>query len=253
MKVKKEIEEISFYSGVLDRSIGFSLFEIIKREIKTKKIIDYTLKFAKENFVVDLTEFFNKKELLEVIELGTTESFTTKNKKLEFLEKRVFWSSLMYKIVKDNFKLKKYGELEYWHHTRCYFFFDRDLQDYIGFISYNKLEDILSDGYYPIKKSAICVSTSAIDKAFKGMGYGKKMYLAVIEDAGCLLSDTGLYPDSLNIWVNVLPKVVKYTGYVSELGTLVKISGRMDIQQGNIRRFFATNDPSFLKKEIDKN
>jgi ribosomal protein S18 acetylase RimI-like enzyme len=252
MRIKKEIDEISFYTGVLSREIGFSLFEIIEKEVKTKKIIDYTLKFAKENFVVDLTEFFNKNELLEVIQLGVNESFTTRNKKLKFLEKRVFWTSLMYKIVKDNFKFKKFGELEYWNHSHCYFFFDRDLQDYIGFISYNKLDDILSGDNYPIKKSAICVSTSAIDKAFKGMGYGKKMYLAVIEDAGCLLSDTGLYAESLNIWVNVLPKVVKYTGYISEFGELKKISGRMDTKQENIRRFFATNDRSFLKKEIEK-
>jgi hypothetical protein len=65
------------------------------------------------------------------------------------------------------------------------------------------------------------------------------------------LSDTGLYPESLNIWVNVLPKYVKYVGFVDINGDLKKMKGPIEKYSDTIERFFATNDPSFLKLPIE--
>jgi GNAT superfamily N-acetyltransferase len=130
-----------------------------------------------------------------------------------------------------------------------YYFFDPLLKDIIGIVFCSDISEYhLSN--YPIKKTALCVNVSAVDKAFKGQGYGKKMYLAVIDHAGCLLSDQSLYNESLNIWVNVLPKYVNYVGYVDKFLKLKKIKQPLEDKKDEISRFFATNDPSFLKSKM---
>lgn len=249
MKVKKEVDEIAVYSGVLDREIEDSLYDVINKAVKKSKIVKELISFAKQEFFIDLSNV-DHEDLESYWEQGGNSSFLEiKNKKHKKLEQRFFWSAFMFRLVKKYLKLKKFEELLFFSIQDNYFFFDGELKDYVGFIKCSKLKD--KDFFQsPIKKSALCVDISAVDKAFKGMGYGKKMYLAVIEDAGCLLSDTGLYPESLNIWVNVLPKIVEYVGYIDEYGNLKKITNKNNFDRGDVKRFFATNDISFLKAPI---
>lgn len=251
MKIKKEIEEIGFYQGSLSRDIEDSLYNVIDNALKENKIIKELIKFAKEEFFLDLSDIHPRDLYDYWTDAAQGYGAKIKKNKLKKLKERYFWSAFMYRLTKDNFKLKKFEGLEFIEIQNDYYFFDPEIKDYIGFITCSKLKDS-SQTTRAIKKSALCVSTSAVDKAFQGYGYGKKMYLAVINDAGCLLSDTSLYDSSLNIWVNVLPKYVEFTGYVDEEDNLRKISGRMDMKAGGIKRFFATNDPSFLKRPILK-
>jgi ribosomal protein S18 acetylase RimI-like enzyme len=235
----------------MDRDIEEGLYRVLDNALKNRKIIKELIKFAKEEFFLDLSNI-SPDELYHYWEQGgQSYTFKVKKTKLKKLEERYFWSAFMYKLVKNNFKLKKFEDLVFFEINNDYYFFDPDIEDYVGFISCGKLKDS-SQTTNAIKKSALCVNTSAVDKAFQGSGYGKKMYLAIINDAGCLLSDTSLYDSSLNIWANVLPKYIKYVGYVDESDNLRKISGRMDTKAGGIKRFFATNDPSFLKRPILK-
>jgi len=246
MRIKKEIDEISFYQGTLSRDIEDSLYNVIDNALKQSKIIKELIKFAKEAFFLDLSDI-DPSELYEYWE-DAAQGYGAKIKKnkLKKLKERYFWSAFMYRLAKNNFKLKNSQGLEFLEIQNDYFFFDPEIEDYIGFMTCSKLKNS-SQTTNAIKKSALCVNTSAVDKAFHGSGYGKKMYLAVIDDAGCLLSDTSLYDSSLNIWVNVLPKYVKYVGYIDDEDNIQKISGDVGLKQYHIKRFFATNDPSFFK------
>jgi len=246
MKVKKEIEEISLYQGTLSRDIEDSLYNVIDNALKQSKIIKELIKFAKKEFFLDLSDI-DPSELYEYWE-DAAQGYGAKIKKnkLKKLKERYFWSAFMYRLVKNNFKLKNSQGLEFLEIQNDYFFFDPEIEDYIGFMTCSKLKDS-SQTTNAIKKSALCVNFSAVDKAFHGYGYGKKMYLAVIDDAGCLLSDISLYESSLNIWVNVLPKYVKYVGYIDDEDNIQKISSDVGLKQYDIKRFFATNDPSFFK------
>jgi hypothetical protein len=246
MKIKKEIEEISFYGGKMGRDIEDTLYNVIDNALKESKIIKELINFAKEEFFLDLSDI-DPSELYEYWRgAGQGYGVKIKKNKLKKLKERYFWSAFMYRLAKNNFKLKKSQGLEFLEIQNDYFFFDPELKDYVGFMVCSKLGKSAWTTN-AIKKSALCVNTSAVDKAFHGLGYGKKMYLAVIDDAGCLLSDTGLYESSLNIWVNVLPKYVKYVGYVDDEDNIQKISGNVGLKQYHIKRFFATNDPSFFK------
>jgi hypothetical protein len=251
MIVKRQIGEISLYSGVMDRTVESEIIGLLNMKLSGREIINKLRKFA-SRLAIDLSTV-DDNELLDY--WGDVENNGTvpkvKKKKLVGLTKNSFWSSFIYYLVKTNFKLKKYDDLEFIKKNNNYYFFDADIEDYIGFIVCDQLKDIGQRFKFPIKKSASVVVSSAIHGAFKGQGYGKKMYLAVIEDAGCLLSDTGLYPESLNIWVNVLPKYVKYVGFVDINGDLKKMKGPIEKYSDTIERFFATNDPSFLKLPIE--
>jgi hypothetical protein len=248
MIVKRQIGEISLYGGVLERTVESEIIQFLNRKISEREVINKLRKFASK-LGIDLSSV-DDYELSDY--WGDVENNGTvpkiKKKKLVGLTKNSFWSSFIYYLVKTNFKLKTYDDLEFLKKNDNYYFFDSVLEDYIGYMACTELRDIGS--YFPIKKSALVVNSSALHRAFKGSGYGKKMYLAVIEDAGCLLSDTGLYSESLNIWVNVLPKNVEYVGYIDAENNLRKLRGPIDKYSQNIQRFFATNDPSFLKSPI---
>lgn len=249
MKVKKEIEEISLFQGTLSRDIEDSLYNVIDNALKETKIIKELIKFAKEEFFLDLSDIHPRDLYDYWTDAAQGYGAKIKKNKLKKLKERYFWSAFMYRLVKNNFKLKNSQGLEFLEIQNDYFFFDPEIEDYIGFMTCSKLGKSAWTTK-AIKKSALCVNTSAVDKAFHGSGYGKKMYLTVIDDAGCLLSDISLYESSLNIWVNVLPKYVKYVGYVDDEDNIQKISGNMGSKASEIKRFFATNDPSFLKGPI---
>jgi hypothetical protein len=251
MKIKKQIEEISLYSGTLERTVENDIIEFLNEKLSNRQILNKLRKFASKLFIdlssvddYELSDYWKKVEIS-----GYVPKKYIKEKKLIILTKNFFWSSFIYYLAKNTMGLKKYDDLEYLKKNDIYFFFDSVLEDYVGFIKCNKLKDIISLKI-PIKKSALVVYVSAIHPTFKGKGYGKKMYLAVIEDAGCLISDQGLYSESLNIWVNVLPKNVNYVGFIDDEGNLRKIKGPIGNYSNIIKRFFATNDLSFLKSEI---
>jgi hypothetical protein len=251
MKVKKQIEEITTYPGTIERDIEETLHNFIKSKFTNNQILKIIKKFAMDEFFLDIRDIDNSALLEYWRDAGLGYDIVIEDPKFNVMEKKFFWTALMYTIIKKNYKLKKYDDLEFLKFNNDYYFFDYELKDYVGYISCFKLKDIISSrSPTPIKKSALCVSFSAVDTQLKGRGYGKKMYLAIIDDAGCLVSDTGLYDESLNIWVNVLPKLVKYVGYIDESYNLKKIR-RGDIPKlDKVQRFFATNDPSFLKEPL---
>ena len=108
---------------------------------------------------------------------------------------------LLYFIAKKHNNLIKVGNLSYLPSVKNSWFrgyFDEGLETYIGFMSVFKKSFKGLDCY---KVSGIQVINQA-----KSRGYGKEMYLSLFNDAEVIQSDDQLFTDSLNIWVNVLPK-----------------------------------------------
>lgn len=144
-------------------------------------------------------------------------------------------SGLTYHLAKKLFKLKKtpYG-LSYFIHTQDshhdYWFFDAEIRDFIGRIQVQDNHDYTSPSY--------TVVVSSLDPVFIGRGYGSRMYLTVLDNCEYLKSDTLLYKDSLNIWVNFLPKYVNVWASVKGEG-FVKINKNF-IKPDDINYFVAS-------------
>jgi hypothetical protein len=135
------------------------------------------------------------------------------------------------KIEKSNFGLK-YVKIKQNSYIK-YYFFDSELNELVGILEINEF----NSPYAP--KNSYNVVVSAVDKYIKGTGYGKNMYLTVINDVGILFSDDMLYKESLNIWVNVLPKYIDNVGYVDSNGNSHKITNKTKIPFDDIKRFYA--------------
>ena len=118
-------------------------------------------------------------------------------------------SGLGYFLSKNIFGFKKSYGLNYFvtktNHEK-YWFFDPEIKQFVGSIVVKNVSDSDSIGSDSIVKRVDFVS---IDKAFKGRGYGTKMYLTILSRVDFLMSDSLLYKESLNIWVNILPKYAK--------------------------------------------
>jgi hypothetical protein len=72
------------------------------------------------------------------------------------------------------------------------------------------------------------------------------MYLTLLDEYTWLISDTSLYNDSLNIWVNVLPKYAT-VGYINEYDNLMKLTSMKNINKNDIKRFVATKTQTIYK------
>ena len=76
MKIKKEIEEISFYGGKMGRDIEDTLYNVIDNALKESKIIKELINFAKEEFFLDLTGWtdiddFPKEKIIKTKKIPT--------------------------------------------------------------------------------------------------------------------------------------------------------------------------------------
>jgi hypothetical protein len=142
----------------------------------------------------------------------------------------------------DYFTIKMYGEIQY-------YFFDSELELSIGYMSIRPFDpSYLHYVYALLPSKTFKVSLSMIDDKLIGMGYGKKMYLTVIDTVKCLVSDELLYKGSLNMWVNVIPKYVSYSGYITADKKVIKLPTNKRLRYDDIDCFFASNSVDIFSK-----
>jgi hypothetical protein len=83
---------------------------------------------------------------------------------------------------------------------KSFYFFDNVFKIFVGKIS---TETVKGKGY---KGTVLEIVTSGAERKLIGMGYGIKMYVAVLENCDYLESSSLLFSGSYRIWSQVLPR-----------------------------------------------
>lgn len=182
---------------------------------------------------------FTDKDFLNYFR-GAYSVLGSKYKKTDFI------LGMMYYISNKTQKIKKgMGGLDYFKSKGgYYYFFDPSFKSYIGFIRVNQERP---NNLFP--KDTYSVKLSMIETTLIGHGYGKSMYLNVINDVGCLISDRTLYKGSSNIWMNVLWKYVPSSGYIDKFGDAEELPLKVKRNIGDkVSFFFASKDPDLYEK-----
>ena len=152
------------------------------------------------------------------------------------------------KIKSSKFYLEyfKVNEFDYVN----YYFFDPKFKIYIGFLN---VEETRPNKLFP--RNTYKVSLSMIETTLIGQGYGKSMYLSVIDDVDCLLSDEYLYKGSANIWINVLWRYYESVGfYDRNWQEYLKLPLQYDRNWADrVAYFFASKNPDLIKKLLKYN
>jgi len=244
----KRLSEISVGSGKISFSDSYKdIFSNVWNNTSHEKIKKLVYAYFKEilglklskielNTVVDELRWIEPKHLPK----------KTRNKDV--------LPSLAYYLIKNLYGLKKMGNLEVWKNKSSdsffgdteYVFFDPELEISIGRITGEKN---ISN-----KMKFWSISTSSVDKGLIGRGYGKEMYLALLDDVKILSSDRTLYGDSLNIWVNVLPKYVPVYAEINDgvFDKFVKIGPRTNLlKHDKVERYYATKNEKDFQKYLD--
>jgi len=257
-KQYKLISEINIQQGSWDPVDSYvDIFTIIKERVNEKNIKNAIKDYIKNELGYKLTKFKGS-DAKRYSQLFPDNFEGDYDIPLELKTKDVL-SNLAYYLAKKFLKLRKLGGLdcfiEMTYNAKQYFFFDSELEQSIGSISVRKASDFFGEVKFP--KNSWAVSTSGIDSESKGTGLGKQMYLAVLDDVEVLFSDTFLYLESLNIWVNVLPNYV-YVGAV--FNDVHKKPRRLSpktkvLDHEEVKRYFATKYPELIKikKPVEDN
>jgi len=250
----KRLDEISVYEGGLPSKESFeSTLVIIIDEIGNKKFKQEVKNYLKGNIgEIPKKEYrdYSFKEYSKHLRYGY--GYDEDKFPIELMNKDVL-SHMAYFMAKKFLKIKKLGSLECYirktNFGKEYLFFDPEIQMSVGSIYLAKFDDHGFNSMVKFPSNSWSVAMSNVDKEIKGSGTGKAMYLSVLDDVDVLFSDTTLYFDSLNIWVNVLPKLTNV--YALSEGSQTKpkriLSGTKVLNHGNVRRYFATKNPKLIK------
>jgi hypothetical protein len=237
------INEISVYEGGMDPSESYeSILTIIKNKIGNKKFKEEIKKYLKRNIGLSPKkerDDFSFKEYSRQIQ---GYDYVDKDEYNPSLFSTDVLSNMAYNFAKKYLKVEELGTLECYieksGNIKEYYFFDPELEMSVGSIKLYK------NNYW--EGDAWNVSLSSVDREVKGSGTGKSMYLALLDDVDVLFSDTTLYEDSLNIWVNVLPKICYVYALIDDSRRPKRILPSTKIlNHENVKRYFATKDPSF--------
>jgi len=263
----RELEEIHLATGELERFPISDSIEMIE-EIGFNKFYSFLNDYLKKHLDIDLHKIKNSKlkisKFLDNIKYSRTEKDTdlidySESKKLRKLENIKVLSHIIYKFFKQEsktsrnvIKFSEFEDLKFFRFNLTsdikYWFFTSDEKRFLGVILGNTAQDINKSISEKFGKNAFIVNLSSIMENMKGVGYGKQMYLAILNDCGVILSDSVLYKDSYNIWVHALPKYVSYVGYIKKNNELKDIYDLPNEKIENVYRFFATNDEKIIKK-----
>lgn len=256
--------EISYNKGGME-IFGDSFEDVFTKSssVNEKKVKKYIKEYLEE--VLGYSKKMSESELEEFFYQIT--NFDFKNMKIpkEFKNKDIL-SNMAYFLAKKIWGLKKLGSLEVLKDTSeydkeaiHYTFFDPTLKLSIGKMSVQMMDKGDVENAIKLPKNPYRVSMSQVDKEFKGSGYGKEMYYSLIEDLGILGSDSFLYSDSLNIWVNVLPKkyfvfaIMKDNSDGEQSVPLIQITSKKKLPPvGDVRRYIVVKDPSYIKLKKGK-
>lgn len=214
-----------------------SVFDEINRKFSDTQVLSKTIK-----------EYFKKVLGKELANNKIWKLIDNLNRYREIPELRNedIRSNFAYFLAKKFLKVKKVGNLEYiktiggvWSNT--YIFFDPELEISIGYIS-------VKEGEYFAGEMSHNVGLSVVDKKLIGRGFGKEMYLALLEKYKVLGSDDSLYHESLNIWVNVLPKFTNVYAVLENGDYVPIISGKTNPNPENVARYYATNSNKIINR-----
>lgn len=199
----KLLQEVTVGKGILKADPLSELFDELLNE---SKVIELTRKYLKTVAAPNIDEVPDEK-LSNYLDSLTSVYYKEPLPKYYYSPDVV--SGLAYFLSKNIFGFKKSYGLNYFvkdtEHEK-YYFFDPEIKQFVGYIVVKLRIDLDAPNFDNHLKRVDFVS---IDKAFKGRGYGTKMYLTVLSGVDFLMSDALLYKESLNIWVNVLPKYAK--------------------------------------------
>ena len=243
----KRVNEITIFDGIMRVSPSYKdVLDIVKDDNGDKEYYKFVKRYVKK--VLGYPKEFKKRD---VKDYGRAAMYDNTEEMPEELKNPEVLSNMTYLMAKKFLKVKMLGGLECYikkyGSNKQYFFFDPELEMCVGSVYLNKMfeEDYL--GAISLPEESYSVSLSKIDSDIKGMGYGKLMYLAVLSDVDVLMSDKTLYSDSLNIWVNVLPRYA-LTGAVMNDGELKIIKPTTPVlKHKDVSRYFATKKPNSIK------
>jgi hypothetical protein len=220
-------------------------YELIFQEVDSEVLVNRVLRKA-------IKEYFKKvlgKELSQD-KIEYLSNNLNKYKEIPELKNEDVRSNLAYFLAKKFLKVKSLGNLEYvvvlggvWSFT--YVFFDPELEISIGYISVKESGHLAGE----IINN---VGLSAVDNKLIGRGFGKEMYLALLDKYKILGSDDSLYSESLNIWVNVLPKFTNVFAHLTGGGYVPIIPGKTPPKPENVERYYATNSDKIVKKFLGR-
>ena len=256
-KQYKILSEIHLQQGTWDFDDSYTaIFTLIKEKVGEDKIKMVVKHYIKNELGYHLTKF-KKSDVQNYVDLFPDNfSFDNKNIPPELQTKDVL-SNLAYYLVKRFFKLRKLNGLEFFIERtswgdRNYFFFDPELEQSVGSITIKKVSDFFGEVKFP--ENSWAVRTAGIDSEAKGTGLGKQMYLTILDDVDVLFCDSFLYDESLNIWVNVLPKYVYVGAVFNNVHKKPKILSPKTkiLNHEEVKRYFATKHPELIEVKISE-
>lgn len=165
-----------------------------------------------------------------------------------FLRASSSHASLSYYLAKNLVSMTESYGLEYFKSSDKsmveYYFFDSEIEEFVGVLILMKSLLLPYNSYKVI--------LSSTEKEYIGRGYGSKMYLTALDNVAYLMSDTGLYTDSLNIWVNYLPKKVNVWAILESgtyhKGDVVPISRNKFLDPSKVSSYIASKNYNKIPK-----
>lgn len=229
----KVLNEVAISSGKLTIDVASEFFHTIdymidNGKIKKSDIIKLTRDYLDSNSNTKTKKLSNDDILKYVYRLRY--SHHTSNTPDDFTRPDMV-NGLAYYLSKHLFGFEKSMGLNYVKLSMDkikFVFFDPEIKQIVGFMVLDK-----------VNKNTWKVELSAVDETFVGRGYGKIMYLTVLNKVRKLLSDTILYKDSLNIWVNILPKYATVFAQMKN-GSIVRLTTKDFIKPENVEYYIGT-------------
>jgi len=210
-------------------------------EDKRKKVCQLVRQFFKNEMGIKMNKWDDKlilKYLTDIKDLNISRDFPHVFRKSSTL------SSLSYHLAKNLFKINEFQGLEYVKQLEFdryrFFFFDPEIQEFVGYFETRKAPELSG--------KSMRVLLSAVEQEYIGTGYGGRMYLCILDQTDYLASDDSLFPDSLSIWVNYLPKKVNVWAELEEVSPgnnyeplIVKLSPKTFINPDRIVKLVASS------------
>jgi hypothetical protein len=241
---KQEIllKELYVAQGKFDVSpILYFFREIVDKLVnkKYKKVIQVVRSFFRNELAIKIDRWDDVKieSYLRDVRLNNLNQYPNIFRKSSTIV------SLSYHIMKNFLNIQQFEGLEYYKQVDNpnyrFFFFDPEVEELVGFMETKKSLSL------PGKSMKVVLS--AVEKEYVGRGYGSRMYLCVLNQVDYLMSDDTLYPDSLNMWVNYLPKKVNVWAVVnvekdnSDYTEVVQLTSKNFINPNNINKLIASS------------
>lgn len=164
----------------------------------------------------------------------------------KFYQKDVI-SGLCYHLAKNFIKLKNGSTgLSYFEEEKNYlveyYFFDDELEQLAGYCKARKFVPRSLNKLYKLFPK----DTYQVELILGDPGYGKQMYMFLVNAHDCVMSDDVLFPGALNMWVNVLPKMA-VVGYITDKNKIGRMGPRNKVlNPRDIDVYFASKNMDVL-------